>query len=69
MVVYCALSTRAHGSNAKASRRSAEGTLRLERVENRPKSGIPMLPLSPKQVAVRRFFMVHLSFFQLFSFT
>ena len=63
MVVYP--STRAHGSNAKASRRSAEGTLRLERESQRPKSGRPMLPLSPNQLFVRRSFMVHLSFFDL----
>ena len=61
--------TRANGSNAKASRRSVQGTLRLEREKSRPKSGIPMLPLSPKQAVVRRFFMVHLSFFKVFSFT
>ena len=69
IVVYCAPSTRAHVNNAETSRRSAEGTLRLEREQSRPKSGIPMLPLSPKQVVVRRLFMVHLSFFKLFSFT
>jgi len=62
-------STRAHERSAMARRRSAEGTLRLERENNRPKSGRPMLPLSLKQAVVRRFFMVHLSFFKIFSFT